>query len=148
MYAELSEAILEAAPSAKKGKTGKRSGVTISLGTAQLELVPIAKMPLNSWEWEAPAFDVVAHAGIILRVPRDRCDFEGRSHSLWYCDAFEFGRYEWIETAFMITPMIPKMTVMRPFMLDPGPEAAKALWVGLAEVQLAWPIEPGPPMRS
>lgn len=89
-------------------------------------------MPLNSWEWEAPAFDVVAHAGIILRIPRDRCDFEGRSHSLWYCDAFEVGRYEWIETAFMITPMIPKMTVMRPFMLDPGPEAAKALWVGLA----------------
>ena len=31
---------------------------------------------------------------------------------------------------------------MRPFMLDPGPEASKALWVGLAEFQLAWPIEP------
>jgi serine/threonine-protein kinase len=142
LYNELSEAIFEAAPSAKKGMAGMRNGVTISLGTAQLELVPIAKMPLDPWEWEAPAFDVIAYGGISLRVPRDRYDFEGRSHSLWYCDAFEAGRYEWIETAFMITPMIPKMSVMRPFMLDPGPEAAKALWVGLAEVQLAWPIEP------
>jgi eukaryotic-like serine/threonine-protein kinase len=119
---------LEAAPSAKKGKARKRNEINISLGTAQLELVPIAMTALNPWEWEAPTFDVVAHAGIILRIPQDRYDFEGRCH--WYCDAFEAGRYEWIETAFMITSMVPRMTVIRPFMLDPGPEAAKALWVG------------------
>jgi serine/threonine protein kinase len=142
LYGGLSEAILDAAPSARRGKGGKRSGITISLGAAQLELVPIAGTPSNPWQWDAPAFDVVSQAGVILRIPRDRYDFEGRSHSLWYCDAFEVGRYEWIETAFMITPMVPKMTFMRPFMLDPGPDAAKALWAGLAEIQLAWPIEP------
>ncbi len=38
--------------------------------------------------------------------------------------------------------MVPKMTLMRPFMADPGVEAAKALWVGVSEFQLAWPIEP------
>ncbi|MVT53097.1 protein kinase [Bradyrhizobium yuanmingense] len=146
LYAELSGAILEAAPSARKGQSGKRNGVTISLGTAQLELVPAARTPPNPWDWrDPPAFDVIAQAGIILRIPRDRYDFEGRSHSLWYCDALEAGRYEWIETAFMISPMVPKMTVMRPFMADPGVEAAKALWAGMAEFQLAWPIEPVDP---
>ncbi|KRQ02749.1 hypothetical protein AOQ72_06625 [Bradyrhizobium yuanmingense] len=143
LYAELSDAILEAAPSARNGKDGKRKGQTISLGTAQLELVPVFNTPLNPWEWrDAPAFDVVAQAGVILRVPRDRYDFEGRSHSLWYCDAFEAGRFEWIETAFMVSPLMGRNTTMRPFMADPGIEAAKALWAGMAEFQLAWPMEP------
>jgi eukaryotic-like serine/threonine-protein kinase len=141
-YDELSEAICEGAPSAKRGRAGKRNGITFSLGAAQLELVPIARTPVGPWDWVAPAFDVIAHAGVILRIPRDRFDFEGRSHSLWYCDAFEQGRYRWVETAFMMTPMAPRTTTMRPFMADPGPEAAKALWIGLAEFQLAWPIEP------
>jgi serine/threonine-protein kinase len=141
LYGELSGAILEAAPSAKKGRSGKRSGETISLGAAQLELVPIVSTHPNPWEWQAPAFDVVAQASIIIRIPRNRYDFEGRSHSLWYCDAFEADRYEWVEIAFMISPMIPRTSVMRPFMADPGIEAAKALWVGVSEFQLAWPIE-------
>ncbi|MET4448668.1 hypothetical protein ABIB75_006978 [Bradyrhizobium sp. GM2.2] len=141
LYGELSEAILEAAPSAKKGRAGKRNGLTIAIGTAQLELVPLIKTPPSPWEWEAPAFDVVAHAGIILRVPRDRYDFEGRSHSLWYCDAFQAGRFEWVETAFMVSPLLGRNTTMRPFMADPGIEAAKALWNGMSEFQLAWPIE-------
>lgn len=51
------------------------------------------------------------------------------------------GAAEWIETAFMVSPTVPKTTVMRPFMADPGVEAAKALWAGMAEFQLAWPIE-------
>jgi len=141
LYGEFSEAIAEAAPSVKRGRAGKRNGITLSLGSAQLELIPVAQTPADPWEWERPTFDVIAHAGIILRIPRDRYDFEGRSHSLWYCDAFEAGRYLWVETAFMLTPLSPKTTTMRPFMADPGPEAAKALWVGLAEFQLAWPIE-------
>lgn len=142
LYGGLSEAVLDAAPSAKNGKAGKRNGITISLGPAQLELVPMAKTPFNPWEWKAPAFEVIAHASVILRIPRDRYDFEGRSHSLWYCDAFEAGRFEWVETAFMISPLVSKMSVMRPFTVDPGIEAAKALWTGMAEFQLAWPIEP------
>ena len=42
----------------------------------------------------------------------------------------------------MISPMVSKMTVMRPFMADPGIEAAKALWNGVSEFQLGWPMEP------
>lgn len=138
---ELLEAVLEAVPSATQGSSGKRSGITITIGTAELELVPVFETPASPWEWEAPKFDVVAHSGIILRIPRDRYDFQGRSHSLWYCDAFELGRFEWIETAFMMTPLSPKTTTMRPFMADPGMVSAKALWNGLSEYQLAWPLE-------
>ena len=139
LYDELSEAIAEGAPSVNRG--GKFGTHLFSLGGAQLELASINGAATDPWEWEAPAFDVIAHAGVILRVPRDRHNFEGRSHSLWYCDAFETDRYEWIETAFMLTPGSPRTTIMRPFRADPGPEAAKALWVGLAEFQLAWPLE-------
>lgn len=88
LYVELSQSIMDAAPSVTRGGGGKRSGSTFDLGSAQLELVPVTKTPTNPWEWEAPAFDVVAHAGVILRIPKDRYEFAGRSHSLWYCDAF------------------------------------------------------------
>ena len=142
LYGELSQAITDAAPSVKRGRGGKVGGTTLTIGSAQLELIPARKTPTDPWDWEAPCFDVIAHAGVIVRIPRDRYDFEGRSHSLWYCDAFEAGRYEWIETAFMLTPLGTRTTTMRPFLADPGLEAAKALWNGLSEYQLAWPIEP------
>jgi serine/threonine protein kinase len=138
---ELIQAILEAAPSATQGRSGKRNGATINLGAAQLELVPVFETPASPWEWEAPKFDVVVHSGIIVRIPRDRYEFEGRSHSLWYCDAFEVGRFEWVETAFMMMPLSSRTTTMRPFMADPGMVSAKALWNGMSEYQLAWPIE-------
>lgn len=138
---ELIQAILEAAPSATQGESGKRNGATISLGAAQSELVPVFETPVSPWEWEAPKFDVIAHSGIIIRIPRDRYEFEGRSHSLWYCDAFEAGRFEWVETAFMMSPFSSKGTTMRPFMADPGMVSAKALWNGMSEYQLAWPME-------
>jgi hypothetical protein len=143
LYEEVTEAILNSAPSARQGTAGKPNGITFSLGPAFLELVPLDRTSLNPWgQWEAPAFDVIAHAGIVLRVPRDGYDYEGRSHSLWYCDALKAGRYEWIEIAFMLTPFSGRTTYLRPFMANPGIEAAKALWVGLSEFQLAWPMEP------
>lgn len=142
LYSELSQAITDAAPSVKIGKGAMLNGTTLSLGSAQLELVPIAKTVTKPWDWEPPSFEVIAHAAMILRIPTDRHQFGGRSHSLWYCDAFNEGRYEWVETAFMLSPLVGKSTTMRPFLLDPGQDAAKAFWNGVAEVQLAWPLEP------
>ena len=78
---------MEAAPGVKKGVAGKRKSITLSLGTAQLEMVPIIESPRTPWARCVPVFDAVAYAGIILRVPHDRFNFEGRSHSLGYCDA-------------------------------------------------------------
>jgi serine/threonine-protein kinase len=138
---DLVQAILEAAPSATQGGSGKLKGATISVAAAQLELAPVSETPVSPWEWEAPKFDVVAHSAIIVRVPQNRYGYGGRSHSLWYCDALEVGRFEWVEIAFMVSPLMGKSTAMRPFMADPGMVSAKALWNGMAEYQLAWPME-------
>ncbi len=66
--------------------------------------------------------------------------YEGRSHSLWFCDAQVEGDYAWHETAFMVMALIPKRGRQDPFALDPGKESAKALWAGMAEIQMAWPF--------
>jgi eukaryotic-like serine/threonine-protein kinase len=138
---ELYAAIKEAAPAARE-TTGKNKGRTLALGSAEIEFFNATPTAENPWEWEAPSFDVVAHSGLIVRIPRDQHGYGGRSHALWFCDAQIVGRYQWYELAFMVTPIIPKSTSIRPFGLDPGIDAAKALWVGLAETQLAWPVTP------
>jgi hypothetical protein len=96
----------------------------------------------NPWNWEPPAFDVIAQSGIVLSVPTDQYGYRGRSHSLWFCDAREAGQYQWFETAFMVSPLARREASMNPFALDPGADAAKALWNGMAAFQLAWPLEP------
>lgn len=73
-------------------------------------------------------------------MPADHHGYEGRSHSLWYCDAQESGRYQWFETAFMLSPFTAKMARQDPFSLNPGQEAARAVRTGMADLQVAWPF--------
>jgi serine/threonine-protein kinase len=40
----------------------------------------------------------------------------------------------------MVSPLIPRRGRQDPFALSPGEEAAKALWTGMAEYQVAWPF--------
>jgi eukaryotic-like serine/threonine-protein kinase len=89
---------------------------------------------------EPPSITVVAHAALGVTIPRDRYGYDGRSHSLWYCDAQHPGRLQWYETAFMLSPLRAETTTRRPFSRTPGTEAAKALWSGMAEFQVAWPF--------
>lgn len=138
---ELFGAIVEAAPTAQKA-TGKLGGRTLALGSAEIEFSGMGETRKDPWNWDPPTFDVVAHCGIAVRIPADHYGYEGRSHSLWFCDAQAKGRYQWFELAFMVSPMIGGITPTRPFMFNPGEGAAKALWVGVAETQLAWPITP------
>ncbi len=116
-------------------------GWTIRLGQAELEMGSFSNTPTNPWVRQAPAFDVIAHSQISITVPR-HMDYEGRSHSLWYCDVQENGRFQWFETAFMFNPLINHRDIKNPFALAPGAESAKALWPGVAEYQMAWPFEP------
>jgi hypothetical protein len=112
-------------------------------GSARLEVTAPARTALNPWgSWTPPAFDVVAHAALGIRIPVDRYEYEGRMHSLWYCDAQEVGRSQWFETAFMVSPFIPRRGRQNPFAIDPGEESAKAGWKGIAEWQVAWPFTP------
>ena len=138
---EMIDIISADASSAKIEKT-VGSGWLISIGNARMMLSGITASSSNPWGcWDAPAFDVIAYADIKLTIPKDRYGWEGRSHSLWFCDAVEAGSYAWFETAFMITPLIRSESALSPFSLPPSEEAAKALWMGLAEFQVAWPFE-------
>ncbi len=134
----LCEAILASASAARLAHS--HNAWTISLGRAHLEMGSLSETPTDPWAWEAPAFTVIAHAHIAVTIPRHN-DYEGRSHSLWYCDAREEGRFQWFETAFM-SLLARNHRTKAPFALSPGTESAKALWRGLAEYQVAWPFEP------
>jgi eukaryotic-like serine/threonine-protein kinase len=94
----------------------------------------------NPWQWEAPALDVVCHAALDLKILLDGYEYEGRSHSLWFCHAETADEYAWYETAFMASPLIPRRGRQNPFPLAPGEASAKALWTGMAEYQVAWPF--------
>ncbi len=145
-FARIAEALLEAvslsAPAASVAPD-KNGGWRIRLGQSELELDPPTPTLASPWgSWEVPAFTVVAHSAIGVRIPPDRHEYEGRSHSLWYCDAQDPNHFQWFETSFMISPMIPKQGRQDPFALNPGESAAKALWTGMSEFQAAWPFEP------
>jgi serine/threonine protein kinase len=138
----LKDTITQAAPAATVGAP-RGGGWTITLNKAQLEFVPASLTSTSPWgSWSPPAFDVVAHAALSIRIPPNRYEYEGRSHSLWYCDAKEAGRFQWFEIAFMISALIPKRSRQNPFALSPGEESAKALWNGMAEFDIAWPFTP------
>ena len=140
LSAEVLDAITSAAPSASAGSP-VRGGWQLELGSAKLNVVQPEDLVTNDWGgWDPPAFDVVLSTEINLRVPPNPSEYEGRSHSLWYCDAERDGEYAWYETAFMISAMIARRGRQNPFALPPGEESAKALWSGIAEFQIAWPF--------
>lgn len=138
----LFDAITEAAPTTISSHPPRR-GRVLSLGRAHLEFVPAVETSQNPWQWrDAPAFDVISQSGLVLSFPPDKYGYQGRSHSLWFCNMLEKGCYQWLETAFMISPLVHKTSNTNPFALDAGPVAAKALSSAMTEYQLAWPFEP------
>lgn len=99
-----------------------------------------------------PAFDVAAHAEIGVKALGDAdgnagTDHEtgdrGRVHSLWYCDAFEAGRFEWAETGFVVTKedgsMFPGEGIA-PSARAPGPRVAAVLAGRGGTLRLGYPF--------
>lgn len=144
---QLRTAITDAAPIAKIRDLGS-VGWAATIGSATLILRTNQQTPTAPWEdWEPPAFNVISHTSVSISLTTPNRGYEGRSHSLWYCDAKEEGRYQWYETSFMVSPLIKSgLRTVEPFSLDPGIESAKAVWNGMAEYQAAWPftaLDPG-----
>jgi len=138
--ATLRDAIMNVAPSASLS-TGLKVGWTLQLDQAELRLAPPRDVQPNPWGSRGrPAFDLISYSELDLHVPADQYGYEGRSHSLWYCDAQEAGRYQWFETAFMLSPFTARMARQNPFSLDPGEDAASAARAGMAHIQVAWPF--------
>jgi eukaryotic-like serine/threonine-protein kinase len=137
---ELREAISSAAPSAQTSAIEGRWSIKLNQATLSMSQ---AIQRSGLWGgWEPPAFDIIASAELNLRIPTDRTQWEGRSHSLWFGDVIAPDNYGWFEAAFMYSPFVQQRGRQNPFALDPGEEAAKALWSGMAEFQLAWPFTP------
>jgi len=89
--------------------------------------------------WKGP-FDVVSHASIAVRTDDPKMGYEGRSHSLWYCDAHYEDEYAWFETAFMEFPMGGGFASTTPYALEPA-AASVALSNVVGTTMLAWPFE-------
>ena len=141
----LEELIVQIQDAASAATLTRRHNLTVQFEEGKLLVGPIQPVPSNCLAiFDRPApFDVIAATAIEIRQPANRYGYEGRSHSLWYCNAQEEGVYRWFETAFMISPFIARMSTMNPFSLAPNDEnAALAFSPTLAEYQVAWETLP------
>lgn len=138
----LRTAIFAVAPSVREVSDISPAG-GMGLRNAVMQFSPVFRTKMEPWEgYGQPAFTVVGHSSIGIRIPTDRHQYEGRSHSLWFCDAVEKDNFQWFETAFMISPLIPRRSSQNPFSLSPGKEVAQALSGVLGRFQVAWPPTP------
>lgn len=140
IFFDLRETITQAAPAAKATRSA-RGDWSIQLNQATLSLSSISQRPKDAWGgWDAPIFDVICAASLHLKISANYQGYEGRSHSLWFGDIQEEDSYGWFETAFMVSGFMAQRGSQFPFALDPGEGAAKAVWAGMAEFQVAWPF--------
>jgi serine/threonine protein kinase len=135
--------ILDAAP-ASSDSTARTAttGWARSLGPATIFMDEIIPASPDVWGGYAPAFDVIAYSAIGIRIPQDRYGWEGRVHSLWYCDAKEAGDFRWFEIAFMVNPLMRQDSTVAPFALPPGGDSGVAIAPTLGHIQAAWPFLP------
>jgi hypothetical protein len=116
-------------------------GLSLQLGEGVLVVDPPRQAPadcLAAFDY-LPPFDVIAYTAIAVKKPRDRYEYEGRAHSLWFCDAQEAGEFRWYELAFMVQPVIPERFTVDPFALPPtDKDAAECLTPVMTVRQVAW----------
>jgi hypothetical protein len=135
----LRQRVLEAAPATQVSASNGR--LVVQLGDGALVIDPVQAAPaecLAAFDYEPP-FDVIAYTAIAARKPRDRYGYEGRAHSLWFCDAHDEGVYRWYELAFMVFPTVGERFTLDPFALSPTDEyAGRALTPVMDVRQIAW----------
>ncbi|MFD7731285.1 serine/threonine-protein kinase [Kitasatospora phosalacinea] len=113
----------------------------VALNGSQLKMSAVRESDLAEWhQGTTPPFDVIAHATIALERDAGHLGYQGRSHSLWYCDAQTVGEYHWYETAFMMEPFGSSVPPADPFSLSPGADARGALGRSTGVCQVAWPF--------
>lgn len=88
-------------------------------------------------------FDVIASTQITVTQTSPRgANYEGRSHSLWYCDAHVKGQYEWYELAFMRAAFSPTVSLGRHVPFASSPRSVEYSFEPImGGMQLAWPVE-------
>ncbi|KXK58066.1 hypothetical protein AWW66_32040 [Micromonospora rosaria] len=147
----LKDSILANAPAAACSENIPKTrpspeGWVIRLNEARLAFEAPVLLEGHPWGSQpGPAFDVVTYATLRVTAPINHQAYQGRSHSLWYCDAQTAGEYHWYETAFTHQPTLGSGHVPNdPYALYPASDAAEAIGHGLigGRVQVAWPFTP------
>ncbi len=128
------------ASQASRGETRGRITWRLNAGTLTIISTPAYEEASDSKKATYPIpFDVIACGAIMVTQTPSVRGYEGRSHSLWYCDAQAQGEYRWFEVAFMNNFSGQPSTV--PFDLDPS-EAGESFFVGMSSQQCAYPFTP------
>jgi serine/threonine-protein kinase len=85
-------------------------------------------------------FEVIAWGQVIVLTGDKR--YEGRAHSLWFCDAQQPGVYRWYENAWMYHAVMSRAYKLQPTALPPSRDTFVALSPITGTHQLAWPFTP------
>lgn len=120
----------------------RTTGWSRSLGPATLFVEEVLPTKPGNWGHSAPRFEVFAYSAIGIRMPRNSQGWEGRTHSLWFCDAKEEGLFRWYETTFMDSPFARSSREIEPYALPPAQDAGAALSPVIGGLQVAWPFLP------
>lgn len=149
----LDELVLQIREEAPSASVQRRLSASVRLGQGALTVDIVRPAPANCLAafGHPPVFDVIAYTTITVRQPADQFGYDGRSHSLWFCDAHNDGVFRWFETAFMVSPFRREVSSIEPFALSPTDEkAAGAFSPVLTACQLAWeplPLDQGDEMQ-
>ncbi|MDC8980501.1 serine/threonine-protein kinase [Mycobacterium marinum] len=135
---ELLEAIQDNAPSVNI-VTGPRAR-----GKLLLAQFRDATLSLDEPKPSPPAaglpFTVISESQIVVTTVRPVRGYQGRSHSLWFCDAHEEGRFAWYELAFMRFAGGASHPVMEPYSLS-ALNSRICFQNVMGTEQIAWPVE-------
>ena len=85
-------------------------------------------------------FEVIAWGQVVVLT--GKTSYEGRAHSLWFCDAQEPQVFRWYENAWMYNAFIPRPYRFNPTALPPSRDTFLALSPITDTHQLAWPFTP------
>lgn len=119
---------------------GGASSFTCSLGNG---LLTLGTEHITRRAHPRLGFEVVTYTNVTVTFSGGRHGYEGRSHSLWYCDAQDKGVFRWFETAFMVSPYSRRRAgSQNPFALSPEEPAYFALRPGMDVHMVAWPFTP------
>lgn len=146
---KLKDSIIGSAPAVEQPNNADEfeSSWFLRLNNATLEIPPITAYNYGEWDSrrdEVPAFEVIATTELNLRssLSDPYINRNGRSHSLWFCDAQEKGRFKWYETAFWLNPLYQGDTRIEPFSLAPNQDSAIAVSPVMSKTEVAWPFTP------
>lgn len=141
---------LQSSASAATVTSGQRGGWILRLGSGEVKMSAPVRTDPDAWTaGREQRFDVIAHATIEVHQSRDNRSYQGREHSLWYCDAQVEGEYRWFELSFMQHPLLLMGRGSRfsdttprgvePFAMNPDGDGRAAV-VGAGTNQLARPF--------